>query len=67
MHVGHYDGEVIEGPILESPTLAEPMLAPGEEEMEETDPPPSPPRPARSALKKVDGRPAAYYSRRPNR
>jgi hypothetical protein len=64
MHVGHYDGEIIEGPVLHSPTPAEPLLSPGEEELEEEDIPPAPPaRPARSALKKVDGQPAAYYNR----
>jgi hypothetical protein len=60
--------------MIDGPTLAEPIPMPPEEEAvgsESPEPPPSTlPGPqagipkTRSALKKVDGRPAVYYNRR---
>jgi hypothetical protein len=77
MHDGHYTAEVTDDAILHGPTPAAPeLLPPGQEtdgeEVDDDSMPPAPPaRPGashaapktRSALKKVDGRPAAYYNR----
>jgi hypothetical protein len=67
-----YDGQVIEGPVIDGPTPAEPIPTPPAEDAGGSAPPEPPPatlpgpqagvRKMRSALKKVDGRPAVYYN-----
>jgi hypothetical protein len=72
----HYDGEILEGPAMQVPTPATPRPMAPQQNMESPDLPPTPPNlpspttyngapRTRSALKKVDGRPAVYYGRRP--
>jgi hypothetical protein len=77
IHDGHYTDDATDGAILHAPTPAAPeLISPGEEvdgeAVDEDTMPPSPPaqpdasttpRKTRSALKKVDGRPAVYYNR----
>lgn len=81
IHEGPYDGQIIEGhysegTVFKGPTLAEPAPSVPPEVIDEGDEAPAPPQlpgpttrnvspKTRSALKKVDGRPAVYYSGRP--
>jgi hypothetical protein len=73
-----YDGQIINGPTMHGPlrpTPAEPEPMAPDEDMNAPETPPAPPvfpgpmtgstPKTRSALKKVDGRPAVYYARRP--